>query len=149
MANTVQATANAALDWQLPIVWIRVNVGYMIVETDDMAKEGGKVADVQALLSRFADAFSAFAQAELAVFMAARETELRAAGPSDLLVQALDFLSNTFSPWLRDLDSVVTDREKRPTDRALVLLHSLGGEILNAHAAFRKAVEQYRSQVAA
>ncbi len=145
----VQATANAALDWQRPIAWIRVNVGYMMVETDDMAKEGDKVADVQALLSRFADAFSEFAQAELAVFMAARETELRAAGPPDLLVQALDFMSNTFSPWLRDLDSVVTDREKRPTDRALVLLHSLGGEILTAHAAFRKTVEQYRSQVAA
>jgi hypothetical protein len=148
MGRIVNAVAKAALDWQPPIVWIRVNIGYMRVEVDDIENKGQQVADVQALLSRFDDAFSGFAQAELAVFKAARQAELHTWHPSNSLVQALQLMRDSLLPWLGELKSLVTHREKTATDLTLALLHSLGAEILNAHEAFRNTVQEYGDQLA-
>jgi hypothetical protein len=149
VGDIVNATAKAAFHWQLPVVWIRVNIGYMLVETDDMAKERHQVADVQALLARFDDAYSAFARAELAVFKAARRAELQPSQPPRALSQALQLMGNGFLPWLDELKSVVTDRERAAPDGALMLLHSMGAEILKAYGEFREVVDGYGAQLAA
>jgi hypothetical protein len=149
VGDIVNATAEAACRWQLPVVWIRVNIGYMLVETDDLAAQHHQVADVQALLSRFEDAHAAFARAELAVFKAARQAELHASEPPRELSRALQLLRNCFLPWLDELGSLVTKREQAAPDGALMLLHCMGGEMLGAYKEFRSAVEEYGARLAA
>jgi hypothetical protein len=145
MGEIVNKIAEAAFDWQRPIAWIRINIGYMLVEITDLAKQGDSVTDIEALLSKFNDKFAIFSQAELNVFIAAREAEVdKSLVPN--LNTALEVMVKSFSPWLDEFHNLVTKRRKDPPDRALVLLHSCGGEIFNAHKTFVDFVNDYRNR---
>ncbi len=145
MGDIVNRTAAAAFDWQRPIVWIRINIGYMLVETADLAKQGDTVTDIEELLSKFNDTFAIFSQAELRVFVAARAVEVdKSLAPN--LNTALEVMAKSFSPWLDEFHDLVTKRRENPPDRSLVLLHSCGGEILNAHKTFVDCVNDYRDR---
>jgi hypothetical protein len=50
MGEIVNKIAEAAFDWQRPIAWIRINIGYMLVEITDLAKQGDSVTDIKDLL---------------------------------------------------------------------------------------------------
>ncbi len=147
MGEIVNKIAEAAFGWQRPITWIRINIGYMLVEITDLAKQGDSVTDIEDLLSKFNDKFAIFSQAELSVFMAAREAEVdKSLVPN--LNTALEVMVKSFSPWLDEYHNLVTKRRKDPPDRALVLLHSCGGEIFNAHKTFVDFVNDYRNRIA-
>lgn len=146
MGHIVNATAEAAFDWQRPVVWIRINIGYMLIETADLAKQGDQVTDLEALLSQFNDTFVDFCQAELDFFKAARRTEVdKTHAPA--LDAALEVMTKSFSPWLRDLNSLVIRRQEGPPDTVLSLVLSCGMEILNAHKAFIDVVDAFRKHV--
>jgi len=142
MSELVNLAASESEKWNKPIIWIKVNVGYILAEAEYMKKHGVNVEDIIQLANAFNSYYSIFVDNEIALYRCARKNESE---PSDADPMIYEFpiqnMKGCFIPWLASLDRVVSKRQEGQHNLATGLMLTCGAEILKSHADFINAVE--------
>ena len=147
MGEIVNRTADFAAEWQRHIIWIRINLGYIMAELPHLSKSGEDVSDIKALVVSFDSAFEQFYRDEQEIFTTARRAEIDDEGKSKL-VNRLRGLKETLNPCISAYNDVVEERKiDKPSSLAMMLLTSCGAELMGAYFQFVGVVDAYADGV--
>lgn len=142
MSGMVKITYEAALEWQRHVVWIRINAGFITAEEEYIRMDGDPTGHIQRLLEDLKGNLEEFGRLEMQLFTLARKTELKnTAAYRNQMIEKLEEMKWVFKPWFQTLNSVIEERRIVGHDLGLSLLLCCGAEMLNAHTAFRNAVD--------
>ena len=147
MGEIVNRTYKKSLDWQAPLTWLRANQGYLRSELEDLAPDERDTERIRVLLRLFDVAHERFINAEVNLFAEARTAEREEkAGSIKKLVAPLKSLRGCFQEFIQAYHAEV---QSRMNDDNLLksLLLGCGSEILGAHTAVVKAVDEYRTEI--
>jgi hypothetical protein len=143
MGQIVNRTWDVAVEWQRYVVWIRINVGYILAELPGVAALGYEVGDIQALLASFDVAFAKFCESEREVYVAARASEVSDA-EKPTLIAALRRARGAFAPWLQEYHATV-EKTQASSESTLpaVLLTGCGAELFKSQKALTDVIDAY------
>ena len=142
MSDLVNLVANESEKWNKHIIWIKVNVGYILAEAEFMQQHGKNVDDIIRLANAFNSFYSIFTDNEIALYKYTRKNE---AEPSNANAELFEFpiqnMKGCFIPWLMDLNKIVQKHQEGQYDLVTSLMLTCGGEILNSHNEFLNVME--------
>jgi hypothetical protein len=147
VGEIVNQTFKAAMGWQQPAVWIRVNVAYIMAELPCLKEGGHDVAGIGPLMDEFNGVFSKFCAEEFELFVFARKAEAGAA-EMPAVIAKLQVLRESFRPWLEEYHELVQDMQGGDSDSlSLGLMMGCGAELHQAHKTFINAVDKYAKEL--
>jgi hypothetical protein len=145
MPETVNNIYQSSLEWLPSITWIRVNMGFMRSEIEELKKEPTEeTAGIAKVLGLFDDALTEFAKQEMLLFVEARTSE-RSPLPWALseLHHPLFAMSTAFDEcrkaFIAEVERLRITLEGSST---LALCHCCGAEIYKSHQEVCEAVSR-------
>ena len=147
MGKIVNRIADVAVEWQQHIIWIRINIAYIMAELPHLSESGEDISDIKALMDSFDSAFEQFYRNELETFAAARGAEIDDKGKNEL-VNRLRRMKESLSPCIFGYNEVIEARKTHdPLSLTFFLLTSCGAELLNAFSRFVDVIDVYIGEI--